>query len=720
MKVSIVTPHAVYNYGAVLQAHALYNYLNQQKNCQALMQDFPPHTGGAPVGLREKLFSVANRVGRKLHAKEILLGEKRFDEFIDEFELTARINHPLYITGSDQVWNPANLDEHFSLDFVEKGSKKVSYAASMGVSVLPQKDEERFAKMAKGFDALSAREKQTADEITRVSGLPCSVEMDPTFLLSKEYWRTRQKAMDIKKPYILLYLLHIPENIQAVIKEAKKKYKCDVRIIDRTGFLRYSFPGVIGMGDVGPAEFLWLFDNAEFIITTSFHGTAFSLIFEKQFRSLINPAAPSRISNLLSMAGINPEGKEALDYQKIWENLNPHIEKSKGYLKNVLETTEDNSKNNVLYHSFECVGCTACKTICPTKAIVMKKNEEGFYEPEISDEKCVSCGKCVKVCPVLSPAEERMPLKQVAAINNDENVRYNSTSGGAFSGVADGILKNGGIVFGAVYNEDFSGAHHESTENVSIDVLRKSKYVVSDLRNSFEEVIEYAKSGKEVLFVGTPCQCAGLAPLVEKYPNVYLVDFICGGTPSEKAFNDYMRKKEKGAGSKIIAVDFRGKDTGWKKQYLSITYENGVNAQTFYLYDSYFTMFCVKHLSTRKACTNCKFRKRHMSDLTIADFWGYRATDIPVDDKGLSLVCINTPEGKKLWSGFSNKKEYTLTQDNIKYAFEYFSENKGKEKLKARFFNDLKKNDFSDICGKYCDTSKFGVFKVRILSKLGR
>lgn len=109
-----------------------------------------------------------------------------------------------------------------------------------------------------------------------------------------------------------------------------------------------------------------------------------------------------------------------------------------------------------------------------------------------------------------------------------------------------------------------------------------------------------------------------------------------------------------------------------------------------------------------------------MSDLTIADFWGYRATDIPVDDKGLSLVCINTPKGKDLWGRFSNKTEYPLTKENVKYAFEYFPKDKGKEKLKAQFLSDLKRNDFSDICGKYCDTSKTGVLKVRILSKLGR
>lgn len=720
MKVSIVTPHAVYNYGAVLQAHALYNYLNQQPDCEALMQDFPPHLGAAPSGLREKVYSIANKIGRKLHSKEILLGEKRFDSFIDEFNLTSKKNLPLYITGSDQVWNPSNLDEHFSLDFVDDNSKKVSYAASMGISVLPESVEKRYAEMVKGFSALSAREQQTADEITRVSGLPCSVEIDPTFLLSKEYWRSKQKPMDIKKPYVLLYLLHIPENIKDVIKEAKKKYKCDVRIIDRSGFLRYGFPGVIGMGDVGPAEFLWLFDNAEYVITTSFHGTAFSLIFEKQFKSLINPASPSRISNILSMAGVDPLSNEEINYEKVNRNLAPYIEGSKEYLKNILATTEDNTKNNIFKHEFDCVGCSACKTVCPTDAIKMVKTAEGFYEPLVMDDKCISCGKCSKTCPVISHKEERMPLEQYVAIHNDENIRYMSTSGGVFRGVADKILEDNGIVFGAVYNEDFSGVHHDSTDNKTLEKLQKSKYVVSNLRDTFDEVLENAKNGRKVLFVGTPCQCAGLAPLVEKYSNVFLVDFICGGTPSEKAFNDYMRFKEKEANSKLIAVDFRGKDTGWKKQYLSLTYENRKNEQTLYLYDPYFTMFCIKHLSTKNACSNCIFRKRHMSDLTIADFWGVGATDIKNDDKGLSLVCVNTEKGKELWQEFTDKTEFPLTEDKIQYAYANFPKNKDKEKIKKRFFDDLKKNDFTTIHNKYCDTSKFGVLKLRILSKLGR
>lgn len=334
MKISIVTPHAVYNYGAVLQAHALYNYLKLEGH-EVYMQDFPPHKGGDPASFREKLYVIANSIGRKVHKKEISLGEKKFDEFISEFVLTQSDKLPFYIVGSDQVWNPNNLDEYFSLNFASDEARKIAYAASMGISHLPQCEEERYRKMAMKLDYLSARERQTANEIERVTGRNCSVEIDPTFLLGKEYWKKQERAVNIKKPYVLLYLLHIPKGIKRIVRELKKEYGCEIYMIDRTGFLRYIIPGVKGLGNVGPREFLWLINHAKAVVTTSFHGTAFSLIFETQVKALINPVAPSRIAHLLDIAGIDLQKKE-INYQQVTRNLRRHIEASKQYLKKAI------------------------------------------------------------------------------------------------------------------------------------------------------------------------------------------------------------------------------------------------------------------------------------------------------------------------------------------------------------------------------------------------
>lgn len=333
MKVHIVTPHAVYNYGALLQAHALYNYL-EYKGHEVYMYDFPPHKAGKSKTIKELIYKCANKLGRLLHYREIKLGEKRFDEFIKEFRISDEKDAPLYLVGSDQVWNPNNLDENFSLRFASDKSKKISYAASIGIRKIQTEDENKFKDAIERLNALSARELDTANEVERITGRKCRVDVDPTFLMSKEYWREQERPMDINSPYVLMYLLHIPKDIKDIINKAKKKYKCDVRIIDRIGFMRYAFPGTIGMSDVGPREFLWLVDNARAVITSSFHGTAFSIIFEKEFQSLVNKAAPSRINHLLQIAQINQD--EEIDYRKVKANLDIHIADSKKYLEQII------------------------------------------------------------------------------------------------------------------------------------------------------------------------------------------------------------------------------------------------------------------------------------------------------------------------------------------------------------------------------------------------
>ena len=208
MKISIVTPHAVYNYGAVLQAYALYNYLLQGGH-EVYMQDFPPHMGEPPKTLKEKLYVYASRFFRCCHKKSLKIGDSSFDRFIEQFETTSSTEMPLYIVGSDQVWNPANLDEIFSLEFASKDSGKISYAASMGVNKVPKGEEEKYRLMLERLQCLSAREAQTAQEIKRISGRDCSIECDPTFLLTREEWECQESSLNIEEPYVLLYLLHI-------------------------------------------------------------------------------------------------------------------------------------------------------------------------------------------------------------------------------------------------------------------------------------------------------------------------------------------------------------------------------------------------------------------------------------------------------------------------------------------------------------------------------
>lgn len=365
----------------------------------------------------------------------------------------------------------------------------------------------------------------------------------------------------------------------------------------------------------------------------------------------------------------------------------------------------------------QCVGCTACSTICKIGAITVKQNPEGFFEAYVDENLCVDCGKCVNVCPMLNNLPKIKPKEFYAGWNNSDEQRINSTSGGFFSGFAHSIIDSNGIVFGAVYSKDNKSVYHTDSDHDSISKMQKSKYVVSDLKRCYSQILKEGEKGRKVLFVGTPCQCAGLHAVLNS-ENIFLVDFICGGTPSAKAFREYIEYIEKKSKKIIKDIDFRNKDTGWKKQYFRVTYEDGSVKNVYYLYDPYFSLFCIEHLSTRRECSKCKFRNSHFSDLTIADFWGIRNTNIVDDDKGVSLIAINTDKGKALFDMFEDKTVYRLDERDCSYAFEEFPNNNEQNEKKDKFLKELARSDFSDIMNKYVKTDFVSILFKRLQSKL--
>lgn len=376
--------------------------------------------------------------------------------------------------------------------------------------------------------------------------------------------------------------------------------------------------------------------------------------------------------------------------------------------------------NHICSDNNQCIGCTACRTICHSNAIKMVLNEEGFYIPSVDEEKCLKCGKCLAICPMQKEYEDVKPIECWAGWNNSLTEKAQSTSGAMFSGIANTILMRNGIVFGAVYASDNKSVYHTDTDHAPLVKLQKSKYVTSNLANCFERILNIKKTERQILFVGTPCQCAGLRSLIgEDGNNIYLIDFICGGTPSAKAFREYVEYKENKIGSPIIQIDFRGKTTGWKKQYFEVEYENGKTEKTFYLYDPYFSLFNIEHLSTRRECSHCKFRHCHQSDITIADFWGVRATHILDDDTGISMIAINTKKGKELFDSFSSKTVFAINYNDCSYAFEDFPISEQHDIKKDSFLNELSQNNFSSIMNRYIKTDYLSVFIRRVRSRLG-
>lgn len=305
----------------------------------------------------------------------------------------------------------------------------------------------------------------------------------------------------------------------------------------------------------------------------------------------------------------------------------------------------------------KCTGCFACYNICPSNAISMKEKADGFVYPILDSLKCTNCGLCLKKCPVVHPKYINRKSPECRAIWAKDEIRMSAASGGIFSAFSEVILKTGGVVCGAAYEDDLSVSHICIDKLDDLPKIKSSKYVQSNANNVYQEIKRYMDSGKKVLFSGCPCQVAALYSYLGEYEvdNLYTMDIICHGVPSPKVFRKYLA--ETYSNEKIKKVDFRAKEYfGWSTEMTVIT-ETGKVYRTKHDQDTYYRAF-LPCLSLRESCGNCLFsRLPRQGDLTIGDFWGISRYKKELNDKkGTSLVLINNSRGeeiirkcKKLW-----------------------------------------------------------------------
>lgn len=346
-----------------------------------------------------------------------------------------------------------------------------------------------------------------------------------------------------------------------------------------------------------------------------------------------------------------------------------------------------------------CTGCGVCANICPRNAIKMCADSMGFLYPQITGN-CTECGKCKAVCDNRIEEGKKSGNPVVyAAWSKDEKIRFLSTSGGIFSELANSIINMGGIVSGAQYTENCLVEHGIADDVLSLDKLRQSKYVQSDSKDIYRKIKEFLRTGKKILFCGTPCQVAALQAYLqqEDISNLYTIDFICMGVNSPKAYLAWLSEIEKKKNKKVQKVWFKYKKNGWKKSpfvtricfadetWMEFSGEDNIYMQSF-----------LKHrIIIRPCCGNCQFKGiTRQADITLGDFWGIDpALD---DDKGVSMIMINNEKGKELFCRISpgivfNKKSI---EDVIRGNAHIYKSVKVSENEK-RFFCDLNDLSFS-------------------------
>lgn len=310
----------------------------------------------------------------------------------------------------------------------------------------------------------------------------------------------------------------------------------------------------------------------------------------------------------------------------------------------------------------QCTGCGACYNSCPTGAISMIENEEGFLYPKIDNTKCVNCGLCEKKCPILNE-QLRNNLKEPEcyAVMADDEVRKVSSSGGMFTLLANYVLEQGGCVCGAAYRDDWS-VHHIIVDNKEdLQKLRGSKYLQSDTEKCYTKIKILLDDNKKVLFTGCPCQVAGLYSYLGKdYENLLTMELLCHGTPSYKIFKKYLEEEHKD--KNISRIEFRDKALNWCSTNLVLYHDENFeicNIKT----DPYEKGFH-RGLFNRHSCAPCKFAKLPRSaDITVADWWGINKFISNMDDKkGTSLVLINNPKAEIVYNII---KKQIYKQENI-------------------------------------------------------
>lgn len=301
----------------------------------------------------------------------------------------------------------------------------------------------------------------------------------------------------------------------------------------------------------------------------------------------------------------------------------------------------------------DCCGCNACGDICSKNAITFQKDEEGFLYPVVDKEKCVDCGLCDKICPNIHSDELKKndfeKPKCFAAIHKNLEVRFDSTSGGAFSALAKKAYLQKWYVGGAIWNEDWSVSQFISNNKKDLERLRSSKYIQSDARGIYKQIKDLLVAGEHVLICGTPCQIAGLKSYLRKdYENLVTVDFICQYVNSPLIWKKYIDYLEKEHNSKVVYIKDKNKEIGWKSLCNKVVFENGDVIYDTKEVNHFRRCYMQLGVASRPACYKCKFKGfPRIADITVADYWGGEK-QVPKEwdnNLGTSLIMCNSQKG---------------------------------------------------------------------------
>lgn len=628
-KIGIITIQKCDNFGADLQAYALGAKLRslgyEAENIDYLFYKHPRHQNGkneAPIfklsfknRIKERIGPLFARFRRLRNGGGDAKRKELFRDFFSRYVPCGREyrsvkslydsppEYDVYITGSDQVWNPrmgSNIKPYF-LDFVPDGRRCISYAASIGVPVVSPVVYDTYAQLLSKYAAIGVRE-ETSERIIAGMGLsaPVCTVVDPTLLLSAEEWQqiARQPHGVEPKSYVAEYNLQHNPQIHLLAECIAQRQ--NISVVDVTD------------GAYGPREFLWLIGHASAAVCSSFHGTVFSIINRVPFYSVYLDGAT------------NNGGRIAL------------FAKSLGLFDRMVKPSELSTVKIDLSMDYDSVHW---------KLDELRRKSVDFLIKSIEGSE--------------NPAQAKPNPDCYAIWATDPHVRELSTSGGAFSILARQVIDEGGVVFGAAYDEDFRHVRHRCARTIAeLEPLMRSKYVYSDFLCSFDSIADELMAGRRVLFVGTPCQVAAVKARFANAGDLLItVDFVCHGTPKPDVFAAWIDDLQSRYGERVSCYEFRNKKRGWNFSESRVRFASGQIIDLPGYNDPYFMGFSLNAF-LRECCYSCRYANLNRpGDLTIADCWRVAASHPEYDDgKGTSLLLVNSDAGRRLFESVDKKR----------------------------------------------------------------